>query len=243
MFRARRPRYQAVVESVVRIAPRMARITLGGPGMAAFRCDEPTQWVKLFVTDPADGSTVGRAYTIRRYHPERPAVEIDIVLHRNGPAARWAEEAAPGQEVSFGGPRGSFSTSGDADFYLLAGDESAQPAVLTIAESLPPGLRALAYLEVEGPQAEMDVSSQADLDVVWVHRAAGQPKGQALREALCNASTPPGRGVAWAAGESVAIRDIRRHFHDHLGMGRNDAYAKGYWKLDEADHRDPDASD
>jgi NADPH-dependent ferric siderophore reductase len=243
MFRTRRTRYAATVQSVCRIAPRMARVTLGGPGMSAFRCDEPTQWVKLFVTDPLDGQTVGRAYTVRNQLSPEPRIDIDIVLHGKGPAARWAEVAAPGQEVSFGDPRGGFRREPGAEFYLLAGDESAQPAVLTIAESLPSGMRGCVYLEVDGPQAEMEVSWAADLDVVWVHRATVQPKGEALRNAVLKAPVPEQRVAAWAAGESGAVRDIRRHFVDSIGLDRRGAYAKGYWKLDEADHRDPLASD
>ncbi|MFJ8536049.1 siderophore-interacting protein [Streptomyces sp. NPDC093591] len=243
MFRARRPRYTATVEAVSLIAPRMARITLGGPGMSAFRCDEPTQWVKLFVTDPLDGRTVGRAYTVRRQSPSRPCIDVDVVLHGKGPAARWAESARPGQEVSFGGPKGSFRPLPDAGFYLLAGDESAQPAVLTIAESLPSGVRGTVYLEVAGPEAEVAVDRRADLDVVWLHRTAGRPKGEALRDAVLTATVPPQGVTAWVAGESGAVRDIRRHFTDRLGLDRQYAYAKGYWKLDEADHRDPLASD
>jgi NADPH-dependent ferric siderophore reductase len=243
MFRTRRTRYTATVEAVSLIAPRMARIALGGPGMSAFRCDEPTQWVKLFVTDPLDGRTAGRAYTVRHHSPSEPRMDIDVVLHGNGPAARWAEAARPGQEVSFGGPKGSFRPVTDADYYLLAGDESAQPAVLTIAESLPPGLRGAVYLEVEGPEAEVEVRRQAGLDVVWVHRDAGRPKGEALRDAVLKAPVPPERVAAWAAGESGAVRDIRRHFTEALGLDRHRAYAKGYWKRDEADHRDPMASD
>ncbi|MGF0169512.1 siderophore-interacting protein [Streptomyces sp. Marseille-Q5077] len=243
MFRARRTRYTATVEAVTPIAPRMTRITLGGPGMSAFRCDEPTQWVKLFVTDPLDGRTVGRAYTVRHQSPSEPRMDVDVVLHGKGPAARWAETVLPGQEVSFGGPKGSFRPVPGADFYLLAGDESAQPAVLTIAEHLPPGTRGAIYLEVTGPEAEIPVSLRADLDVIWVHREAGQFKGEALRDAVLKAAVPQQGVAAWAAGESGAVREIRRHLTENLGLDRQHAYAKGYWKLDEADHRDPLASD
>ncbi|MFD7133072.1 siderophore-interacting protein [Streptomyces sp. NPDC059894] len=243
MFRTRRTRYTATVEAVSLIAPRMARITLGGPGMATFRCDEPTQWVKLFVPDPLDGRTVGRAYTVRHHSPTAPRIDVDVVLHGNGPAARWAEAARPGQEVSFGGPKGSFRPDPDADYYLLAGDESAQPAVLTIAESLPPGLRGAVYLEVAGPEAEVEVSARAGLDVVWVHRTAGRAKGEALRDAVLEATVPHKRVAAWAAGEAGAIREILRHFTEGIGLDRRRAYAKGYWKANQADHRDPPAWD
>lgn len=247
MFRKRRTRYTATVQSVSDIAPRMVRISLGGPGMAAFHCDQPTQWVKLFMTDPLDGRQVGRAYTIRHFSPAEPRIDIDFVLHGHGPAARWAEAASPGEEVTFGGPKGVYRPDPDAEFHLLAGDESAQPAVLTIAESLPPGMRGAVYLEVEGPRAEVDVDVRADLDIHWVHRTAGRPKGEALRDAVLKApvphEVPHERVAAWAAGESGSVRDIRRHFTEGLGLDRRVAYAKGYWKLDEADHRDPLASD
>ncbi|MFF8542812.1 siderophore-interacting protein [Streptomyces werraensis] len=242
MFRTRRSRHTATVEAVSLIAPRMARITLGGPGMSAFRCEEPTQWVKLHVPDPRDGRTVGRAYTVRHQHPSEPRIDIDVVLHGNGPAARWAETAHVGQEVSFGGPRGSFRPDPGVGCYLLAGDESAQPAVLTIAESLPAGVRGTVYLEVEGPEAETEVHTRAALDVVWVHRS-GRAKGEALRDAVLKAPAPERRAYAWAAGESGAVREIRRHFQQNLGLDRQRAYAKGYWKRDEPDHRDPLASD
>ncbi|MFB8247237.1 siderophore-interacting protein [Streptomyces sp. NPDC055952] len=243
MFRTRRARHTATVKAVSLIAPRMARITLSGPGMAAFRCDQPTQWVKLFVTDPLDGRSVGRAYTVRHHSPTEPRIDVDVVLHGNGPAARWAEAARPGQEVSFGGPKGSFRPVPETDYYLLAGDESAQPAVLTIVESLPSGWRGAVYLEVEGPEAEVEVDQAAGLDIVWVHRDAGRAKGEALRDAVLKASVPATGVAAWAAGESGAIRTIRRHFTETLGLNRDRAYAKGYWKRDEADHRDPLASD
>ncbi|OII66982.1 MULTISPECIES: siderophore-interacting protein [unclassified Streptomyces] len=243
MFRNRRTRHTATVEAVARIAPRMARITLSGTGMSAFRCDEPTQWIKLHVTDPADGRTVGRAYTVRHQHPGEPRIDVDVVLHGNGPAARWAEAVTPGEEVSFGGPRGSFRPVPGADFYLLAGDESAQPAVATIAEQLPPDVRGRAYLEVAGPQDELALRTPPGLEVVWLHRPEGAAKGEALRDTLCGAEVPGARPAAWVAGESTAIRAVRRHLADTLGLPRDALYAKGYWKRDEADHRDPLASD
>ncbi|MET8947826.1 siderophore-interacting protein [Streptomyces sp. NPDC004542] len=243
MFRARRTRHTATVRSVVRIAPRMARISLGGPVLSDFPDVEPTQWIKLFVTDPRDGQTVGRAYTVRAHSAADALLDIDVVLHGNGPAARWAETAAPGQEVAFSSPRGAFRPEPDVERYLLAGDESAQPAVLTIAESLPRHTRATVYLEVEGPEAETEIDAQADLDVHWIHRAPGQPKGEALRDAVLKAPVGATRIAAWAAGESGAVRDIRRFFTEGIGLDRRRSYAKGYWKLNEADHRDPLASD
>lgn len=211
--------------------------------MSAFRCDAPTQWVKLFVPDPRDGRRVGRAYTVRRFESAGPRIDIDIVLHGNGPVARWAESARVGDEVSFGSPKGSFQLPEDTGFLLMAGDESAQPAVLTIAENLPAGLRATVCLEVAGPEEEIAISSPARLDTVWAHRTHGRPKGEALRDAVLALPVPREHLAVWAAGESGAVRDIRRHFTQTLGLDRHHLYAKGYWKLDEPDHRDPRASD
>lgn len=243
MSRTRRASYTATVEAVTRVTPRMARVTLSGPGMSAFHCDEPTQWIKLHFTDPADGSRVGRAYTVRHQSPGEPRIDVDVVLHGNGPAARWAEAVTPGEAVSFGGPRGSFSAIPGTDFYLLAGDESAQPAVATIVEALPQDARGTAYLEVTGPQEEVDLRTPPGLEVIWVHRPQHTPKGSVLRDAVVKADAPGAQPFAWAAGESSAIRAIRRHFTDTLRLPRHAMYAKGYWKHEEADHRDPQASD
>ena len=91
-----------------------------------------------------------RTYTVRAVRPERAELDVDVVLHgvddgHAGPAARWAAAAVPGDRIVLLGPDrpGSGRPWGvewapppAARTLLLAGDETAVPAVCTILESL-----------------------------------------------------------------------------------------------------------
>nr|GFD30456.1 hypothetical protein [Tanacetum cinerariifolium] len=48
-----------------------------------------------------------RDYTPRRYDAASGELDIDFVLHGDGPAATWAAQAAVGQHLYIAGPRGS----------------------------------------------------------------------------------------------------------------------------------------
>ena len=58
---------------------------------------------------------------------------------------------AAGDLIQFFGPGGAYAPSPDADWHLLAGDESALPAIAAALERLPTAARALAFVEVTGP--------------------------------------------------------------------------------------------
>src|SRR6266568_4230449 len=79
--------------------------------------------------DAGSGAPVMRDYTPRRFDAVQRELDIEFALHGDGPAATWAAQAAPGQRVMIGGPRGSFIVPTDFDWHLLIGDETALPAV------------------------------------------------------------------------------------------------------------------
>ena len=70
-----------------------------------------------------------RDYTPRRYEGAAGELDIDLVVHGDGPASTWASRAAPGAYIGVAGPRGSFVVPDTFDWYLLAGDETALPAI------------------------------------------------------------------------------------------------------------------
>lgn len=90
-----------------------------------------------------------RDYTPRRYDLDTLELDIDFVLHGDGPASTWAEQAKPGQFLHIGGPRGSMIVPDMFDSYLLIGDETALPAIARRLEGLPANRRALVIVEVE----------------------------------------------------------------------------------------------
>src|SRR6185437_659277 len=117
------------------VTPAMRRLRLGGNGLTTVTVD-PGQ--DLMVAVPADGQQYfRRRYTVRRLDRAAGTVDLDVVLHGDGPGARWAATARPGDRVEAIGPRGKITVVADADWHLFAGDESALPATFAMVESLP----------------------------------------------------------------------------------------------------------
>ncbi|MFB1043342.1 siderophore-interacting protein [Streptomyces chrestomyceticus] len=152
----------------------------------------------------------------------------------NGPATRWAHSAAPGDTLGMFGPSAYFARPvplGTADWMLLAGDETALPAIGTLAEWLPEGARAVAYIEVAEAADEQTFETRGDLTVHWLHRGTGPAvPGEALVEAVRGARFPAGSVFAWLAGEAGAVRALRRHLVEDRGLDKRDIDFTGYWR-------------
>lgn len=233
-----------------RITPRMVRITLHDPDFAHFRSDAYDDHVKLFFARPGEKLELpvpgpngldfpgtrpeGRDYTPRRYDTDKCEVVIDFVLHGDGPAASWAAAAQPGDTVGIGGPRASFVVRGDYDWYLLAGDDTALPAIGRRIEELPRGATVLAFIEIEDDVERQIFHTAANLELRWVFRN----EGERLADILRVAALPPGSGYAFVAGESAASAAIRDHLIDERGMSADSIKAAGYWRAGEADFYD-----
>jgi NADPH-dependent ferric siderophore reductase len=250
----------ATVTSVTRITPRMARITLGGDAVAGFPDEQPGEILTLIW--PAEGAEEpvfplegwryppgtpeqhARNYTIRAYGAGGdglPCVTIDVVLHGDHAiASRWAGSVAVGDTIGIGGPRVHFFADPDADYTLLAGDETALPSIAATLERLPRDHRALAFIEVADAAERQAIEARCDAEITWIHRD-GTPAGRSTRllDTLRAATLPPGRAKVWVAGESLAVRGLREHLRDERGLTIGPMQAIGYWK-----HRDtPDDVD
>jgi NADPH-dependent ferric siderophore reductase len=174
---------------------------------------------------------IARDYTPRRHDAQRLELDIDFALHGHGPAALWAAQATPGQELGVGGPRGSFVVRGGFDWWLLAGDDAALPAIARRLEELPAGARAIVFAEVEDARCELPLSSAAQVAVNWLHRA-GRTAGDAtlLSAALADFTFPAGVGYTWIATESNVARALRTQLLAR-GLDKRWLKASGYWKL------------
>src|SRR5690606_21164117 len=84
-----------------------------------------------------------RTYTVRAWDPDALELTLDFVHHGDeGLAGPWAANARPGDELFMLGPGGGYAPDPGADWHLLAGDESALPAIAASLEALPEGARA-----------------------------------------------------------------------------------------------------
>ena len=133
-----------------------------------------------------------RTYSVRDLVGEgaERRLVVDLVLHlvpgATGPASTWATSAAVGDRVIVIGPRRSTTDGGgiefapgDAERILLAGDETAVPAIARILADLPADARGDAFLEVPHPDDASDLVAPAGVTVRWLPRH-GDPVGARL---------------------------------------------------------------
>ncbi|GAB3441658.1 siderophore-interacting protein [Streptomonospora sediminis] len=241
IFYDMKPRRLEVLR-VERLTPRMVRATLGGPEIDGFTCAAPADHVKLVFPDDPDGrpelpagsssrSLTTRDYTVRHHRPAAGEIDIDFVVHGSGTASAWAAQARPGQLLGVLGPRGSKVVPFVFDRYLIAGDETALPAVARWLEQLPGGARADVFIEVADPAEEQPLTTAADADITWLHRGGADPGGIGpLAQAVCDLGPSGGDRYAWVAGEAEAVRPVRRHLRRELGMPREWVNVDGYWR-------------
>ncbi|MGS0542061.1 siderophore-interacting protein [Pseudomonas sp. Y5-11] len=231
---------------VVDLTPRMRRITLGGQELAGFISLGTDDHVKLLFPQNAEqaaaletmvlgaGKDNGpmpemRDYTPRRYDLEKLELDIDFVLHGDGPASTWAEQARPGQFLHIGGPRGSMIVPDIFDSYLLIGDETALPAIARRLESLAANRKALVVIEVENGAEQQVLESAAQVNVIWVLREGGKDN---LLTTVRQLQVPKGNLYAWVATETKVSRQIRRVLLDEHGLNEQFVKAVGYWRAE-----------
>lgn len=245
---------EARVVRTERITPHMVRIVLGGPGLDAFEVGAYTDhYVKLLFAPegvaypepfdmerireefPRDQWPTTRTYTVRAWDPVHRELTVDFVVHGDeGLAGPWAARATEGETVRFLGPGGGYTPDPAADWYLLAGDESALPAIAVALEALPAGAKAHAFVEIPDASEEQKFATADGVDVTWLHRG-DRPTGEALVEAVRALEFPAGDVHAFIHGEAGFVKELRRHLRLDRGVPRERLSISGYWRQGKSD--------
>jgi NADPH-dependent ferric siderophore reductase len=222
------------------LTPRTRRIRLTGAGLDALDAF-PGQ--DLMVEVPAPGrANFRRRYTMRRLDPTQPSVDLDIVLHGQGPGVHWASALTVGDRVEAIGPRGKIGVAEGADWHLFCGDESAVPAVFCMVEALPDRTRAICLLEVSDASDELaSPDARARLELRWLHRNGDPGTGEALAATLVDLELPAGHGHAYVFGELRQVAAARSTLLER-GLDPSDVDHKAYWRrgLPNAAHGEPE---
>ena len=244
---------RARVEAVEQLTPVLKRIVLTGDELEGFFSPGFDDHVKIFPAPRgerlvlptlgpdgpvyAEPKPVARDYTPRAFDAANRRLTIDFAVGHGGPATAWAEDARPGDELGLGGPRGSFLIPTSFAEHLLIGDEAAIPAIARRLEELPATARAIVCIEVNDVGGELDLSSPANVEVVWVHRNGG-PRGrpEALTAAAVAAAKriDPADAYVWVACESSVARSMRAALLATRPFNQKWMKVAGYWRLGRA---------
>ena len=245
------------------------KVLLPLPGRGLADCPTGVDWYAEWRALPEERRNPIRTYTVRAWRPELREMDVDFVLHgATGPASAWAERAAVGDEVAlvapnarFDGPTGGYEwrPPPGATRLLIAGDETAVPAIAAIVESLPAGTAARVLLEVPTAYDVLSLTLPAGVEVTWLPRGTA-PRGTQLVAAVaaaaqeCAAASPTAadlddvdvdagilwevppddvpdqRAYAWLAGEAGMVKTLRRHLVQEVGLDRRSVAFMGYWR-------------
>jgi NADPH-dependent ferric siderophore reductase len=228
----------------------MVRVTFSSPELAEFGWNGPAAHIKLIFGDvsaataPPDAAAPRptiRTYTPRRFDRDLRELDVDFVLHGDGPASAWASRATVGQRLTIAGPGRSYVVDPSATHFLLVGDDSALPAISTILEHLPATAHATVFLEVVDTSDEQEIHLGSNATVRWFHRGEDASKaGTLLESAVREFEFGSEAYRVYVACEAGAMRRIRRHLLTERGMNRDHIVTRGYWKQGATDHPDGD---
>ncbi|RZT78020.1 NADPH-dependent ferric siderophore reductase [Micromonospora violae] len=287
--------FTVTVRAVRRLSPSFTRVTFTGadldrfadngydqriklalplPGQRGVNLPNGADWYATWRALPAHLRNPIRTYTVRAVRPHLAEVDVDLVLHGDsGPATRWARRASAGDELAIVGPDAGYpGEHGGVEFrpsaggtLLLAGDETAVPAISSICERLPLDARGTVVLEVPDAADVLPLAAPSGVEVRWLSRGADRygsrlvpavvaAAGELLTPGAAKAAAPmpdvdvdteilwevpeevaPAPLYAWLAGEAGVIRTLRRHLVAERGLDRRAVAFMGYWRLGHAD--------
>ncbi|MGN6408125.1 MAG: siderophore-interacting protein [Curtobacterium sp.] len=158
------------------------KIVLPIPGHGFTDLPDGEDWYAAWRALPDAVRNPLRTYTVRSFRPDARELDIDFVAHGDtGPASRWVSSCHVGEELRIVGPAVPSSPAelptgaaefdpGAANRILLAGDETAAPAICAILETLDVATVGHVFIEVPTDADRLPVSAPAGVEVRWIAR-------------------------------------------------------------------------
>lgn len=221
-----------------RIAPAFQRVRLSGPDLARFAEDDSIHF-RLVLPQPGDdrpewprigpkGQTVWPlaprtlhrpVYTVSAADPAAGWLETDVFLHDNGRTTHWALTAQAGSRIGLMGPSGGGIP--DAPDLILAGDETAYPAIARITERR--GNSAHGRVFLLGKQREYPFARPKG----WSFRHL--PNGESQLVSILQQIPVSAETAIWIASERQATEPLRELVNRQLATRVQSAHVSGFW--------------
>ncbi|WP_321385730.1 siderophore-interacting protein [uncultured Vibrio sp.] len=229
---------ELVVTHTETITPNMQRLTLQGEALGQFPVDCEGSYIKLLFNEMGgtdvhavaeDKRPLMRTYTIRRYHPETCSIEVDFVRHMTqdlqcGFAARWAMAAQKGDTINIVGPGSISNLNTDAEWFFMAADMTALPALSAKIRTLSGEAKGYAVISVLSAADIQPLHAPAGMELIWL------TEGQNLAEAVRELEWREGNVAVWCACEFDSMRALRQYFRNEKEVERENIYISSYWK-------------
>jgi NADPH-dependent ferric siderophore reductase len=217
----------------------MYRIVFGGAGLADFPTGHEGGYVKLIFPDAPRNHpdrAVMRTYSVRSHDVEAGEITVDFALHgeNGGLATEWALNAVVGDQLPMGGPGSIKMADPKADpapqWYLIAGDMTAFPALQCNLERLPVDARGYVVVEITSEADKQELPLPAGMEVHWVVNPVPDQLNGALVSAIKTLPWLEGRPFVWTACEFDSMRALRSYYRTERGLARDQFYLSSYWR-------------
>ncbi|MGP8308820.1 siderophore-interacting protein [Vibrio sp. YIC-376] len=229
---------ELVVTHTETITPNMQRLTLQGEALSQFPADCEGGYIKLLFNEMGgtdlqpvseENRPLMRTYTIRRFYPETSSIEVDFVRHitqdlQCGFAARWAMSVQKGDVINIVGPGTISNLNTEADWFFMAADMTALPALSAKIRTLPEEAKGYAVISVISAADIQPLHAPAGMELIWL------TEGQALAEAVRELEWLEGDAAVWCACEFDSMRALRQYFRNEKEVDRENIYISSYWK-------------
>lgn len=219
------------------LTPRARRITF--KGMTVVESVKPASYLSLYFEDPQNDQPSEpdsprrneRNYTPRYLDPECHSMTVDFVLHGSGRAAEWAHTAKAGDTIWASPTTGGYDIPDDVHHLVLAGDDTAIPAIGTILEAIPRDTRTTVIIEVVNDDDEREPSDDVPSDPIWLHRGTDVATAGFQTLNLVKSIAVPPDAHWWIAGERDAITSVRDVLTEDRGIAKDRISLNAYWRL------------
>ena len=229
---------ELVVKCAYFLTPNMRRITLQGDALSHFPAEAEGANVKLLFQQNSLGkpATAMRTYTIAQQRSAPNEIDIDFMLHRSkgglvhGIAAPRALSAKPDDNISLFGPGLAQHVNIDADYFLLAADMTALPALKVSLKTLPKKAKGTVFVEILSNHDKQELPLPENIQVVWVINNEPGSDASPLYHAIKKTESQNGCLAAWVSCEFKTMKKIRNYLKTVRSIEKTHIYISSYWK-------------
>ena len=242
---AKRTAKNLTVSASKQLTKNMLRVTLHGEDLSSFPNDAQGAYFKFSFESTDAKKPIMRTYTVANFRRDQHEIDVDFMLHGSaksvvdGVAAPWAMQAKVGDAVTIFGPGPATFINLRADWFLLAADMTALPALTANLALLPQDAYGYLVLEILSEDDRQNLATPANMEVLWVFNPQAGSDTSPLFDAIKQLQWLDGQAAVWTACEFKTMKKIRQYYREARAIPKSHLYISSYWKqgLKEEEHK------